>query len=154
MILRSRTDRVIVHHSGGPDTQTVAEIREDHMQNRGWSDIGYHLVIRRLTTRGIVRGPWTVEAGRDERYVGSHDADQNSDSVGICILGDYTRVELDPDGWAVLVATVADVCRRYGLGADAVEGHCEHEPRTPTECPGFDPVTLRLAVAAQLAKAA
>jgi N-acetylmuramoyl-L-alanine amidase len=155
MTLRSRTARVIVHHSAGSDTETVAAIRRFHVGARGYADIGYHWIVRRSTTRATSRGPWTCEEGRDERMVGSHDADQNSDSVGVCILGSYDKGPVPADGWAVLVATVADVCRRYGLTADAVEGHGEHEPRgSATACPGFDPALLRAAVAEQLRRVA
>jgi N-acetylmuramoyl-L-alanine amidase len=145
---------VIVHHSAGRDTETAADVRRFHMapppKGRGWSDIGYHWLVRR-----IPEGPWTVEAGRDEELVGAHDGGENEDSIGVCIAGDYSKGPVPADGWSVLVATVADVCRRYGLSASAVEGHREDEPReTATACPGFDPATLRAAVAEQLRRAA
>lgn len=145
---------VIVHHTAGRDTESAAEVRRFHTaappKGRGWADIGYHWLVRRLAG-----GPWTVEAGRAEALVGAHDDGENADSIGVCLAGDYTKGPVPADAWSVLVATVADVCRRYGLGADAVEGHREDEPSSsPTRCPGFDPAVLRAAVREQLARAA
>lgn len=146
--------RIIVHHTAGPDTETVEQVRRFHKApppaGRGWSDIGYHHLVHR-TPSGI----WLRSSGRPEARAGSHDEGQNADSIGVCIAGDYTKGPVPADGWAVLVSTVADVCRRYGLTAEQVEGHGEHEPSTtPTRCPGFDPATLRTAVAERLRLAA
>lgn len=150
--------RVIVHHSAGRETSTVAQIVAEH-KARGFSTIGYHWLVHALlvvhradgSPVEIVAGPWTVSQGRPEQDAGAHDQGQNADSIGVCIAGDYTRGLVAPDGWLVLVATVVGICRRYGLTVDQVEGHCEHEPAsTPTACPGFDPAELRAAVAPYL----
>jgi hypothetical protein len=150
--------RVIVHHSASRVTETAAEVRHDHVVNRGWKDIGYHWFLHRLlapsSAGGDVPGPWTVEQGRDETVIGAHDDGENSDSIGVCIAGDYSKGPVPADGWAVLVSTVADVCRRYGLTADQVEGHREHETAaSATLCPGFDPEELRDSVRVALARA-
>jgi N-acetylmuramoyl-L-alanine amidase len=161
--------RVIVHHSAGRDTETADDVRRFHTapppKGRGWGDIGYHWLIHRtplgfggrafLPTERQPPGPWTVAPGRDETRAGAHDEGQNADSIGVCIAGDYSRGPVPADGWAVLVATVADVCRRYDLTADNIEGHREHEPPGGgTLCPGFDPALLRAAVAEQLRRVA
>jgi N-acetylmuramoyl-L-alanine amidase len=153
-----RIRKVIVHHTAGPDITTVEGIRRYHTlpppPGRGWCDIGYHHLVHRVL---FVSEPprWVRSTGRPESRAGAHDEGQNADSIGVCIAGDYTRGPVPADGWAVLVATVADVCRRYGLTADAVEGHGEHEPRgSATACPGFDPALLRVAVAEQLRRVA
>lgn len=143
--------RLIVHHSAGPDTETAAQVRAYHTAappaGRGWSDIGYHWLIRRFSPSGV----WTIEAGRPEDLVGAHDQGENTDSIGICIAGDYTRGPVPAEGWAILVAHLAGRCRAYHLPATAIEGHREHEPAaTPTACPGFDPELLRQAVAREL----
>lgn len=66
----------------------------------------------------------------------------------MCLCGDYTGSRPDPDGWLVLTATVAHLCRRYGLPASAIEAHGEG---SATACPGYAPAELRAAVAAHLA---
>jgi hypothetical protein len=139
--------RIIVHHSAGKPTETVHEIRRFHMNVRGYADIGYHWIVRQV----FEGGPWTLEAGRPENVVGSHDGGENADSIGICILGDYTKGPVPDDAWLVLVAVVTNACRRFGRTAADVRGHKEDEPKeTPTACPGFNPAELRYAVDAQL----
>ncbi len=146
-------NRVIVHHGANPVTQGIEAVRTFHMAKppvgRGWSDIAYHWYL--WCPPGSV---WMVGKGRYEEREGGHDTDQNADSIGVCIAGDYTKGPVDPAGWAVLVGTVANICRRYGLTSEQVEGHKENEPSsTPTACPGFDPALLRAAVARCLGEA-
>lgn len=136
---------VDVHHSAGRQTDDVPTITREH-QRRGFRTIGYHWLIHKPSG-----SPWRVDQGRLEADIGAHDDGQNAHSIGVCVAGDYSRGPVPPDAWSVLVATVADVCRRYGLTGADVQGHREHEPATtPTACPGFDPALLRAAVALQL----
>lgn len=76
---RSRTDYLVVHVTATPPHLDIgaSEIRSMHMA-KGWSDIGYHYVIRR---------DGTVEAGRPVLAVGAHVAGINSRSVGIALVG-------------------------------------------------------------------
>lgn len=55
----------------------VREIREWH-KHRGYTDIGYHYVIRR---------DGTVEAGRPVDYIGAHCKGYNKNSIGVCWVG-------------------------------------------------------------------
>lgn len=58
------------------------EIRQWHTdpkpRGNGWSDIGYHYVIRRNGK---------LEYGRAEETVGAHVAGHNAHSIGICLVG-------------------------------------------------------------------
>ena len=56
----------------------VAEIRRWHTQERGWSDIGYHLIIDR---------DGTVAQGRPMERTGAHTLGENVGSIGICLIG-------------------------------------------------------------------
>lgn len=78
---RNQTSRIIIHHSASDDV-SADEIRVWHLR-RGWSDIGYHYVIRENGN---------IEKGRDVHVVGSHAKGRNTDSIGICITGhdDFT----------------------------------------------------------------
>jgi N-acetyl-anhydromuramyl-L-alanine amidase AmpD len=124
MAVRSRTDLIVLHCSATRASQpvTAAHIRDWH-RARGWSDIGYHRVIRR---------DGTVEAGRALDAVGSHVAGFNARSVGICLVGgldDRTGAPADtftPAQWTALRALVTDLVRRY---PDArVTGHRDLSP--------------------------
>lgn len=76
---RRRTDYIVVHCSATKVSSDIGvdEIRDWHTR-KGWSDIGYHAVIRR---NGV------VEFGRHFDQPGAHVAGQNYRSVGICLVG-------------------------------------------------------------------
>jgi N-acetylmuramoyl-L-alanine amidase len=59
--------------------QKVEEIRRWH-KDKGWSDIGYHLVVDRQGD---------VCAGRPVERVGAHAKGHNKNSIGICLIGGF-----------------------------------------------------------------
>lgn len=63
-----------------PLSTQLAEIRRWHMQDRGWSNIGYHLLIDFEGQRA---------AGRPETDVGAHLLDHNRGTIGICLIGGF-----------------------------------------------------------------
>lgn len=56
----------------------ASDIRRWHTEERGWSDIGYHIVI-------LLDG--TIELGRMFDKSGAHVSGFNSKSIGICYIG-------------------------------------------------------------------
>lgn len=56
----------------------VSEIRKWHVEERNWSDIGYHFVIRRNGD---------LETGRALSTTGAHVRGYNRVSWGICLVG-------------------------------------------------------------------
>lgn len=78
--LRDATTRIIVHHSKSGDV-SAETIREWHI-GRGFSDIGYHFVIRKSGE---------LEVGRPLSTIGAHAKGKNLDSVGVCIVGDFSK---------------------------------------------------------------
>lgn len=73
-------NRIIIHCSATPEGRDIdaATIRDWHMNGNGWSDIGYHYVIK-------LDG--TIESGRPLDVVGAHVKGHNKDSIGICYIG-------------------------------------------------------------------
>lgn len=71
---------VVVHCSATPPDMDVgvAEIRDWHVKERGWRDVGYHWIIRR---EGI------IEDGRPEDQIGAHVKGHNEKSIGVCLIG-------------------------------------------------------------------
>lgn len=134
---------IIVHHSAGPDSATVAQIRAAHIR-RGFSDVGYHLLIRNDPLSG-----WVVEPGRPLSIEGAHDLGQNAGTIGVCLLGSYSGERPVPGpAWALLMGLLAGLALRFKLQVMAIEGHGEKEaPGHGTACPGFSPVELRASVA-------
>lgn len=109
----------------------VEEIRKWHVEERGWSDIGYHYVIKR---------DGTLQLGRPIETKGAHAQGRNANSIGICLVGgmdkrtgeavnDYT-----PEQWQTLRVTVGGLTRQFP-GA-TVLGH-NNVTKSKT-CPNFD----------------
>lgn len=80
-------NKIVVHCSATKPDRNIgeAEITEWHKE-KGWSDIGYHYVIRRNGLR---------ENGRPLEIAGAHVAGHNTGSIGICMVGG-----IDKDGKA------------------------------------------------------
>jgi N-acetylmuramoyl-L-alanine amidase len=58
--------------------QKVAEVRRWHVEERGWSDIGYHFLIDR---------DGTVAEGRPIERTGAHVKGHNTGTIGISLFG-------------------------------------------------------------------
>ena len=73
-------NEIIVHCAyTKPNMDIGAEwIRKIHVDQNGWSDIGYHFVIRR---------DGTIENGRPIERIGAHCKGHNSNTIGICLVG-------------------------------------------------------------------
>lgn len=148
MPTRRTTRRIIVHHTATAETYTPKDLERDHAARGIARPGGYHELIH----RDRVTRTWRISPIRAAHLLGAHDEGQNSDSYGIALAGNYQGGKRpDRNAWLILVAVVTARCLEYGLDADDVEGHREHEPATtPTACPGFDPAWLRNDVARQL----
>ena len=80
---------VVVHHGGIPkycrDQETCSDIvrtyQDLHLDQRGWWDIGYNFVIGE---------DGNIYEGRGWDYTGAHAIGYNTQSIGICIIGDFT----------------------------------------------------------------
>ncbi len=79
-------DKIIIHCSATPNDKdiTVNEIRDWHVNGNGWFDIGYHYVIYR---NGI------IVAGRPVALIGAHCRGENTNSIGICLIGNDVFTE-------------------------------------------------------------
>lgn len=64
--------------SGAEAQAKVNEIRRWHVEERGWSDIGYHYIIDR---------DGTVATGRPVSKAGAHTKGKNANSIGISLVG-------------------------------------------------------------------
>ena len=80
--------KIIIHCSASPNGRKlpIDVMRQDHIKNRGWKDVGYHLVIQ---------PDGQVERGRGFNEAGAHCEGENSQSIGICIIGTdkFTRAQ-------------------------------------------------------------
>lgn len=124
-------NRIIWHCSATPEGRevTVDEIRRWHVQDRGWSDIGYHYVIE-------LDG--TVQMGRPLARAGAHVVGHNHDSIGVCYVGGVDKNNKPKDTRTAaqrkaLHELTVKLRQRYP-GA-TVHGHNEFANKA---CPSFD----------------
>lgn len=130
-----KIEHIILHCAYTPPSMDigVAEIREWHVRDNGWTDIGYHYVIRRSGA---------VESGRAETQQGAHTKGYNMHSLGICLVGGKREDDKAPDcnftapQWAALARLVRDIMAKHP-GAK-VAGHRDYD--AGRACPTFDAV--------------
>ncbi|MFK7951201.1 MAG: N-acetylmuramoyl-L-alanine amidase [Ekhidna sp.] len=85
----------VVHHSAGSNsnsnyTQVVRDIYLYHTQVNGWSDIGYNYLIAQ---NGIIYAGRDPAGGSQDEVRGAHFCGSNSNTLGVCLLGNYETAE-------------------------------------------------------------
>lgn len=126
LLLRPKTDMIVIHHVGIPDGDTsAAAIHRAHLAN-GWAGIGYHYVIRK---------DGTIERGRPLATVGAHAEGQNYHTVGINVTGNFEKEIPTPAQIHSLESLVAWICKIYSIvpGPSTIVGHRDVNS---TDCPG------------------
>ena len=123
----------IVVHSSATRARTdigVVEIRGWHQNDNGWSDVGYHEVIRR---------DGGVEPGRPLRLAGAHVGGRNTNTIGICMVGGVADDNRTPEDnftdaqWKSLAMRLADLLHTFPNAT--VHGHRDF---AATACPSTD----------------
>ena len=135
---RGSIELAVVHHTAlgrldAPGTDPAAALRaiqQLHMDDNGWDDIGYHLLVDR---RGVVNEGRA--GGVDRPLVGAHALGHNRRSTAIALIGDFSAEEPSTAALAGLAAAIAHKLGALGLSADTatIRGHGE---LAVTECPG------------------
>lgn len=78
---------------GATPQAKVDEIRRWHVDERGWRDIGYNVVIDRDGT--VVNGRDTDNDGDVFEEIGAHARGHNKRSLGVCLIGGHGSSEND-----------------------------------------------------------
>lgn len=116
---RTKTNLIVLHHAaadGSPD-----DVHGWHLGN-GWAGIGYHIYIRK---------DGTAYTGRPIDTVGAHTSNYNSESIGICFEGNFSK-ELMPEAQKLKgIEIVGQMKSKYPSAK--VVGHRE---LMGTDCPG------------------
>jgi hypothetical protein len=122
--------RIIWHHSGTNIVPYgVPEIDRDH-KKRGFPKselgyfVGYHYVIAQ---NGHV---WQT---RKEDEIGAHDTGENVNSLGICLLGNFSEDLPQEPQIASAVRLLAEIRGRWKIPITRIEPHRWDDD---TECPG------------------
>ena len=138
---------LIVHHSAGNNTSSnwaaiVASYFDLHVNTNGWSDIGYNWLI-------APDGQLFVGRGGGNNVVGAHMCGYNANTMGVCLIGNFTTVEparLALNKLTQLLAWKASDSKIDPVGSGAirsnyatmnnVSGHRDGCAPGYTECPG------------------
>ncbi len=81
---RVRTDYIIIHHAASVSC-SADDIHRIHVNNNGWTGIGYHFYVRKNGS---------VYEGRPINTVGAHTENYNSIGVGICFEGNFEKEKM------------------------------------------------------------
>lgn len=132
MLKRKSTDYIVVHCSATPpDRKIGAEtIRRWHVE-RGWSDIGYHIVITRAGN---------IEFGRDMELQGAHVYGHNHNSVGVCLVGGVNHAGEPENNFTESQFKTLRVVLLYLRSKYQGARVCGHRdfPEVAKQCPCFD----------------
>jgi len=116
-------ERVVIHHSGVAADVGPERIAAYHVNNRGWPGIGYHFCIG---------ADGTIYWCNDLEAVSYHVAEQNADTLGICLLGCFTGASEPTDMQISATRELLKVLDGW-LGVPGLAGH---KDLTATRCPG------------------
>lgn len=114
--------------SDRPEHDDVSVMREWHVKGNGWSDVGYHLYVKRAGTIQPGRSLELTPAAQGEGH--------NAGTIAVC-FGGLTKDKFTPEqfkaGYAIVEA-VNDAYLAKGIRI-RVRGHNEVYPKA---CPVFD----------------
>lgn len=139
---------IIVHHSAGSNAasdyqQQVRAIYLLHTQSNGWADLGYNYLIDPAGTIYAGRDPGT---GAQDNVRGAHFCGSNSNTMGICLMGNYELIQASDTAYAALNALLSwKINKEDQLTAMGVRTHplndslshvSGHRDGCATACPG------------------
>ena len=123
----AQISHIAVHHStGDPHKVTVEGIARYHVDSNGWAGIGYHYCI---TVDGSIYQVNDLEA------IAAHVYGHNGTTVGVCLIGDFTKDEPPDAQRRALAWLLAHLHGMLGIPLENVKGHRDF-PGQDTSCPG------------------
>jgi hypothetical protein len=131
-----RVEAALIHHTAtewdaGPAPVALRSICELHRERRGWSDIGYNLLI------GADGAVYEGRAGGVERaVVGAHARGWNGRTTGIALIGSYEQEPPAAPALEALARVLAWKLALHGIrpGDETVLGHRDVDETSV--CPG------------------
>ncbi|XP_033220942.1 uncharacterized protein LOC117175344 [Belonocnema kinseyi] len=123
---------VVVHHSAteGCTSQAICQARvrsfqDYHINHNNWSDIGYNF---------LVGEDGNIYEGRGWSKRGAHSPAYNAESIGICVIGDFTNREPNSAAIGALKELL-----QYGVTLGEIKSDyylIGHRQASSTNCPG------------------
>ena len=134
-VRKGRWDYIVVHHSGTA-MGTVKGMDEFHRKRQHMENgLAYHFVIG--NGRGMKDGEVAVGNRWTKQLQGGHLKSEklNQVSIGICLVGDFTKTKPTRKQLDSLEALLESLMRRCNLQANDIKTHSQMHPKH-TECPG------------------
>lgn len=99
----STVKHIILHHAAGSntDTQYTNTVRNYyllHTQTNGWDDIGYNFLV---APNGDIYDGRQGDSLGDDNVIGAHMCARNTNTMGICLLGNYDVPNVMPSDTAL-----------------------------------------------------
>jgi len=136
---RKETTHIVIHTAAWPGDPDIEDIRRVHVDENGWSAVGYHYLIRK---------DGSIEKGRPEGNVGAHcrAGGMNRKAIGICCSGHGDISPFTVQQVETLCSLVNVLRRRNSIDIAHVIGH--REAGAAKTCPGtkIDMNKLRAAI--------
>ena len=131
-----KPEYVFIHHSLTKDSGSVSwpAIRNYHVNKLGWREIGYHYGIEMINNQNPQTSYYEILVGRFEGETGAHTKGYNSNSIGICLVGNHDDVPISPAKWKLTLQLVMNICLRYKIPSKNVLAH--REVASYKSCPG------------------
>jgi len=112
------------------DSETVSwgAIRKYHI-DMGFKEIGYHYGVE------LLRDSHEILLGRMPDEVGAHTKGHNTDSIGICFVGNFDLIAPSKEAWQLGLKLVRFLYRTYNIGKESIFGHRNFNSHKT--CPGL-----------------
>lgn len=118
---RTTTKFCVIHHEAGSG-MTAEQIHNMHIQQNGWSGIGYHFYVRK---------DGSIYRGRPIEYIGTHTMNYNGNSIGVCFEGNMEIENLTNAQFNSGVELLSEIIKLYpGIQFK------RHKDLNATACPG------------------
>ena len=122
------TKYIVLNHSEVTTPHTINDVHKWH-QNKKWAGIGYHYFIDK-------KGE--IFIGRPRNTVGAHTYGYNSQSVGVCFEGDFSKEQISQKQFEGAVMLVALLDLAYGSAKVVRQCELVKEKNGPGENFPFD----------------
>jgi len=130
--------QIILHHTQG-ENYSINSLKNFHVNKNGWEEIGYHYVIG----NGINTIDGKIYSTRPEKFIGAHSLNQNKNSLGIALIGNFDKTIPTKKQFNSLLKLLIKLIKKYNLKIENIHGHNEFNKQK--SCPGknFDINKLR-----------
>jgi hypothetical protein len=148
--VRHDVNHCLIHHAASSNSNTdyinvVRNIYLLHTQTNGWDDIGYNFVVAQ--DGSIFEGREHQNIDSTDNVKGAHFCGKNSNTMGICVLGNYQDKQPTPASIKSLEHLLTWKCDKDGINALGETAHpvstspklahiAGHQDGCATACPG------------------